>query len=108
MEAGACEAADLFRNIPHVRINGRELARAPVTQMPSESSGRRIRLVRRSISAHIHDDTWTIAYVPAGDEIRLTSSLPSTSHFLELVSVRWERKTISMFASDLICRGEYV
>ena len=68
----------------------------------------RFRLKTATIAAALKDGDEWILYVPAGAEIVVTSSLDQDGPFNREVSVEWEGQTLTMFASDILERGERI
>ena len=67
----------------------------------------RFRLKGAAIAASFEDGKEQVLYIPAGAEIVVAGSLGDGPTNRE-VNVEWEGKTLTMFAVDLLERGERI
>ena len=68
----------------------------------------RFRLKTATIAASFEDGKEQVLYIPAGTEIVVTGSLNNDGSFNREVSVELEGKTLTMFAVDILERGERI
>jgi hypothetical protein len=68
----------------------------------------RFRLKTATIAASFEDGKERVLYIPAGAEIVVTGSLSNDGPINREVSVEWEGNTLTMFAVDILERGERV